>query len=195
MSWEDKFRSSRQPDLKLQIALERLADPQELSEQWRQTYREYLSQRSYSALMWLIRQRNPSRIRKFLTWGIAGREECRRALEQSGTENPEIRLLLMGMDQERPEQAISREEEAARHAWELTGESLAFEIPYLHLFFTDFRFYISPAPADHKMFQGEETEGSVSAYNDPCPLWACGPSWKSAQKALGSVLRYQRLGA
>ncbi len=144
MSWEDKFRSSRQPDLKLRIALERLADPQELSEQWRQTYREYLSQRSYSALMWLIRQRNPSRVRKFLTWGIAGREECRRALEQSGTENPEIRLLLMGMDQERPEQAISREEEAARHAWELTGESLAFEIPYLHLFFTDFR--LSPAP-------------------------------------------------
>ena len=138
VDWEAKFTTSRQAALKLDIALERLLQDSQLSEHWKQVYREYLSARVRPALLRLIGQKDARRLRRFLEWNLATPSQCRQALEQSGTDQTEIRLLLMGLDAPQPSQAVFTMEEAAKKAWELTGQSLAQEIPYLHLFFTDF---------------------------------------------------------
>lgn len=138
VDWEEKFTTSRQAALKLDIALGRLLEDSQLSEHWKQVYREYLSARVRPALLRLIEQRDARRLRRFLEWNLATLAQCRQALEQSGTDQAEIRLLLMGLDAPQPPQSVLTVEEAAKKAWELTGESLAQEILYLHLFFTDF---------------------------------------------------------
>ena len=135
VDWEAKFTASRQAALKLDIALERLLQDSQLSEHWKQVYREYLSARVRPALLRLIGQKDARRLRRFLEWNLATPSQCRQALEQSGTEQTEIRLLLMGLDAPQPSQAVFTMEEAAKKAWELTGQSLAPEIPKRHLFF------------------------------------------------------------
>ncbi len=147
MDWEKKFMESRQPAVKLEIAMERLMEPEDLSGQWEQVYEKYLSERVCPALMSLVRQGKPEKLRRFLAWGIASREQCVRVLMESSVKNPEIRLLLMGFDRETentPENGILTMEDAARQAWELAGASLAWEIAYLGLFFSEFQ--ISQAP-------------------------------------------------
>lgn len=144
ISWEEKFASSCQPDLKLDIALDRLLQQKELSPKWKQTYREYLSRRSYSALGRLISQGDPEKLRKFLGWNLTDGDQCKRALSEFSVENPEMRLLLMGMDGEVSGAAAFTVEDAACQAWKLMEESLAAEIPYLHLFFADF--HLAKAP-------------------------------------------------
>lgn len=148
MDREEKFATSLQAALKLDIALERLLEEggqPELSKEWEQTYRGYLEQRAYPALVRLVGQGDVRRLRRFLQMGLAGREHCRQALEQTGTQHTEIRLLLMGLDAPPQARAVCTKEEAARRAWELAGQSLAQEIPYLHLFFSDFEVDLVPA--------------------------------------------------
>ncbi len=150
MDREEKFSTSRQAALKLDIALERLLEEggQELSKEWEQTYCSYLEQRAYPALMRLVSQGDARRLRRFLQLGLVGREQCRRALEQAGTQHTEIRLLLMGLDAPPEAQSVRTREEAARRAWELAGQSLAQEIPYLHLFFSDLETVLVPSCGD-----------------------------------------------
>ncbi len=140
MDREEKFRTSQQAALKLDIALERLLDEgtgAELSPAWEQTYRAYLKQRAYPALLRLAGQGDAMRLRRFLRLGLVQQRQCRQALEQAGTADPEIRLLLMGLDAPPRTPIVSDREGAARRAWEVTGQSLAQMIPYLHLFFSD----------------------------------------------------------
>lgn len=154
MDREEKFSTSLQAALKLDIALERLLDESGvpgLSKEWEQTYREYLKQRAYPALLRLIGQGDAGRLRRFLRLGLAERGHCRQALEQAGTQNAEIRLLLMGADAPYAGQIPLTEEDAARKAWELAGQSLAQEIPYLHLFFSDLEVDLIPGSLDSGM--------------------------------------------
>lgn len=145
MDWEEKFRSSCQPKVKLDIALERLLEGEGISGEWERVYREYLSGRSYSALVRLVERGEPGRVRKFLALGLAGREQCSRVLRESCVENAEIRLLLMGLDGDVPPgAAVLTVEDAAFQAWELEGASLALGIPYLHLFFAEFDVDFAP---------------------------------------------------
>ena len=140
MDREEKFRTSQQAALKLDIALERLLDEgtgAELSPAWEQTYRAYLKKRAYPALLRLAGQGDAMRLRRFLRLGLVQQRQCRQALEQAGTADPEIRLLLMGLDAPPRTPIVSDREGAARRAWEVTGQSLAQTIPYLHLFFSD----------------------------------------------------------
>ncbi len=148
MDWEKKFMESRQPAVKLEIALERLMEPENLTGQWEQVYEKYLSERVCPALMRLVQRGEPEKLRKFLAWGIASRGQCVRVLMESSVKNPEIRLLLMGFHgetEDTSENGILSLKDAARQAWELTCASLASEIPYLRLFFAEFQ--ISQAPA------------------------------------------------
>lgn len=138
MDWEEKFTTSRQAALKLDIALERLLGDWGISEHWEQVYRKYLAARVRPALLRLAKQGDARRLRRFLALNLATPAQCRQALEQSGTIQTEIRLLLLGLDAPPPDTGRLTKEEAARKAWALTGQSLAQEIPYLHLFFTDF---------------------------------------------------------
>lgn len=143
MDKEERFSTSLQPALKLDIALERIldekAEAQELSDEWRETYRRYLSERAYPALLRLIQWGDAQRLRRFLEMGLADPGQCRQALGQAGAQQTEIRLLLMGLcgTAERPDPLTLTKEDAALAAWTLTGESLAQEIPYLRLFFAD----------------------------------------------------------
>lgn len=154
MDKEEKFSTSRQAALKLDIALERLLDESGLpglSQEWEQTYRAYLEQRAYPALLRLIGQGEAGRLRRFLRLGLAEEGQCRQALEQAGTRQPEIRLLLMGLDAPPAKRDPLSREDAAHRAWELAGQSLAQAIPYLHLFFTDFEVEMVPSCPDSGM--------------------------------------------
>lgn len=146
MDREERFSTSLQPALKLDIALERLLDKKEgaqnLTPEWEETYRGYLAQRAYPALLRLVQWGDARRLRRFLKMGLADPGQCRQALEQAGAQKTEIRLLLMGIPEPPEDPGLSpkdplTKESAALQAWALTGESLAQEIPYLYLFFAD----------------------------------------------------------
>ena len=69
MDWEKKFMESRQPAVKLEIALERLMEPENLTGQWEQVYEKYLSERVCPALMRLGHRGETRKLRALLAWG------------------------------------------------------------------------------------------------------------------------------